>query len=472
MTVDGGAPGGHGRAGVTLARAIAQAVWDGRINAASVVSEALQRIEAVDGRLNAFLALSATAEAEAMALDGRPRRGGELCGVPVAIKDLTDTAGLTTTYGSSVFRDHVPAEDDLVVKRLKAAGAIVIGKTMTPEFGFGAICGNALRPATCNPWDLSLTSGGSSGGSAAAVAAGLVPIAHGTDFGGSVRTPASFCGVLSLRPTPGLIPSPKRALAFDTLATHGVIARTVDDLELFLDAVAGPDPRDPTSWRAELEPAVVPQRPFKLAATEDFGGVAAVSRAVRAATRDAVAAIPAALGAVEWSTPDCAGSIETFKTLRQPLIRQAYGALVYQHGDALSPTVRWAVGQGDGVSAADYVAAEVQRSALWRRFAAFLTRYEALIAPAASVLPWPNAEPDVTEIDGVQLASVIDYLAVTFIVSLAGCPVVTLPAWTAGAVPFGIQLIGAPGSDRRLLAIARIFETECGFSYRPPPLIV
>ena len=422
-----------------------------------------------DGELNAFLAVSTTALAEARALDARQEKQGVLAGVPVAIKDLTDTAGLTTTYGSVAFRDHVPADDDLVVARLKAAGAIVVGKTMTPEFGFGAICANALKAATRNPWDTALTSGGSSGGAAVAVATGMVPLAHGTDFGGSVRTPASFCGVLSLRPTPGLIPSPKRGLAFDTLATHGVLARSVDDLALFLDAVSGPDPRDPTSLRVPVDD-LAGRAPglLRVAATEDFG-VARVAAAVRSAMRKAVDMLGASAGVTTWTHPDCTDAIATFQTLRQPLIRHAYGHLLETHGEALSATVRWALAHGKDVGAAEYLAAEARRSTLYRRFAAFFADHDVLLAPAASVLPWPNAVPDVTAIDGQPLATVIDYLAITFIVSLVGCPVVTLPAWTAGELPFGIQLIGAPGADRRLLAIARSLEADCGFAFRQPP---
>jgi amidase len=448
---------------------ISAGVRAGRLRAGDVVAQALDRVLRDDVRLNAFLAVSQSALAEAAALDGATDRAGILRGVPVGIKDLTDTKGLTTTYGSAVFRGHVPEEDDLVVARLRQAGAVVLGKTMTPEFGFGAICANALKSPTRNPWSLALTSGGSSGGSAAAVAAGLVPLAHGTDFGGSVRTPASFCGVLSLRPTPGAIPSPKRGLAFDTLASHGVLARSVDDLELFLDAVAGPDPRDPTSIRAlPTAPDPAPRAPLRIAATTDFG-VAPVSGDVCDAMVRAVAIVTRELGHVAWRHPDCAGAVETFKCLRQPIIRHSYGAILARHGDALSPTVRWAIDAGAEISAADYLAAETRRSALYRAFVSFFEDCDVLLAPAAAVLPWLNAIPDVTEIDGRTLDTVIDYLAVTFVVSLAGCPVVTLPAWTAGPLPFGLQLIGPPGSDRRLLAIATRFERGCGFAFRPPP---
>lgn len=448
---------------------IAESVRAGTLTAADAVAGARDRIALLDDRLNAFLAMSDTAEAEAARIDARQEKDGVLRGVPVAIKDLTDTAGLVTTHGSAAFRDHVPSVDDLVVARLRAAGAIIIGKTMTPEFGFGAICANPLGPATCNPWNLALTSGSSSGGSAAAVASGMVPLAHGTDFGGSVRTPASFCGVLSLRPTPGMIPAPTRGLAFDTLATHGVLARSVDDLELFLDAVAGPDPRDPTSSRWTSRRDETFADPLRIAATEDFG-MAPVAGAVRGAMRAAARKVARTLAPVNWTHPDCTGAIEAFHALRQPIIRHGYGALLEKHGDVLTPTVRWAISRGDGVTAANYLAAEAHRSALYRRFVAFFGEHDILLAPAASVLPWPNTVPDVTEIDGRPLATVIDYLAVTFIVSLVGCPVVTLPAWTAGEVPFGIQLIGAPGSDRRLLAAARLFESSCGFAFRAPPL--
>jgi amidase len=420
---------------------------------------AIARIRALDAKFNAFITVTAPEQVE---LERVPH--GLLRGIPIAIKDLTDTAGLRTTYGSALHSDNVPAEDELIVARLRQAGALVVGKTMTPEFGFGAICQNALAGPTRNPWDLDLTSGGSSGGSAVAVATGMVPIAHGTDFGGSVRTPASFCGVLALRPTPGAIPSPSRNLALDISATHGFLARSVDDLELAFRAVAGADPRDPTSlsWHAGV--AQVPH-PLRIAATEDFG-VAPVSRIVRKALRDG--ALQAA-AKVAWAHPDCGGAIPAFHVLRSAVIHHNYNHLLAERGELLSATVRWAIERGAGISASEYLSAEAARSALYRRFVAFFEQYDVLLAPAASVLPWPNSVTDVSEIDGMPLATIIDYLAVTFLVSMAGCPVVTLPAWTAGRLPFGIQLIGPPGSDYRLLAIARQLEHECGLAYRRPP---
>lgn len=436
--------------------------------AAARVRASLARIEACDAELKAFLTVDAEGAMDAAAkVDARHGARGRLHGVPVAVKDLTDTAGLRTTFGSRLFRDHVPAEDDLIVARLRAAGAVVVGKTMTPEFGFGASCRNPLGGPTANPWDVSLTSGGSSGGSAAAVAAGMVPLAHGTDFGGSVRTPASFCGVASIRPTPGLLPSPKRALGYDMLSTTGFIARDVAMLARALRATAGPHPADPLSRKLMATGPVA--GPIRIAATEDFGA-APVGADVRGRFRKAVSDAQSAFGAVTAAHPDCAEAFAIFHTLRPALIAHAYGALLREHGGALTATVRWWIERAAGISAADLLAAEARRTAMTRRFIAFFEQHDVLLAPAASVLPWPHEVLDVTEIDGRPLETIADYLAITFFVSLVGCPVVTLPAPMGHhRLPFGVQLIGRPDSDLRLLAIARRFEREAGFVSVPPP---
>jgi amidase len=438
-----------------------------RGRALAAVEQSLARIAARNPGIRAFLTVDAErARCAAAAEDGRSGRR-PLSGVPVAIKDLTDTAGLRTTYGSRLFAAHVPAEDDLIVARLRAAGAIVVGKTMTPEFGFGALCRTPLGGPTANPWDLSLTSGGSSGGSAAAVAAGMVPLAHGTDFGGSVRTPASFCGVASIRPTPGLLPNPKRGLAYDMLATTGFIARDVAILRRALAATAGPHRDDPLS-RPLTPSRKLPTR-LRIAATEDFG-VAPVSRAARERFRAALKEMPPALGAARLAHPDCVDTFNIFHVLRPALIAQSFGAMAEKHGEALTETVRWWIERARGTTAAAYLAAEAKRTALTRRFLAFFEDCDVLLAPAASVMPWSNDVPEVLEIDGQPLATIADYLAVTFIVSLVGCPVVTLPTPIgAHRLPFGVQLIGPPGSDMTLLAIARRFERAAGWRFVRPP---
>ncbi|PSO18352.1 amidase [Bradyrhizobium sp. MOS003] len=449
----------------TLARAIAK----GELSSRDAVEAHLARIALVDVRLAAFVTVDAEGARRAADIcDAAAAPSGPLHGVPVAIKDLTDTAGLATSYGSALFRDHVPVEDDLVVARLRRAGAIILGKTNTPEFGFGAVCTNKLRGPTRNPFDPALTSGGSSGGSAAAVAAGMVPIAHGTDFGGSVRTPASFCDVASIRPTPGRIPSPRRPLGWDMLASHGFLARGVDDLELALSVCAGGDAQDPLSTGVVNDHRHLAGR-SRIAVTPDFG-VAPVSRDVCARFADACEAL-ARVAEIVSSSADCSGAIETFRTLRAAHIANSYGELLRTRRGELTPTVIWNIEAGAKLSAEDYLNAERRRTAIYRSFRELFTRVDFLIAPAASVFPWPNEISDVTAIDGAALETPIDYLAVTFIVSLVGCPVLTLPVRRGeNQLPFGIQIIAPPGCESRLFAFGRAIENELGFSHRRPKL--
>ncbi|MDA9487881.1 amidase [Bradyrhizobium sp. CCBAU 11361] len=448
-----------------LARAIAR----GELSSREAVEAHLARIADLDTQLAAFVTVDAEGARRAADIcDAAPAPIGPLHGVPIGIKDLSDTGEIRTTYGSALFRDHVPAEDDLVVARLRCAGAIILGKTNTPEFGFGAVCTNRLRGPTRNPFDRELTSGGSSGGSAVAVAAGMVPLAHGTDFGGSVRTPASFCDVASIRPTPGRIPSPRRPLGWDMLATHGFLARGVDDLELALSVCGGSDAHDPLSAGIVSDDLAIAGRP-RIAVTPDFG-VAPVARDVRARFASACEGLARVADLVPAS-PDCAGAIETFRTLRAAHIANNYGDLLRTRRAELTPTVIWNIEVGAKLSAEDYLNAERRRTAIYRSFRELFTRADFLVAPAASVLPWPNEIGDVTAIDGTPLETPIDYLAVTFIVSLVGFPVLTLPAPRGvNELPFGIQIIGPPGCESRLFAFGRIIENELGFSHRRPPL--
>lgn len=448
----------------TLARAIARR----ELSAREAVDAHLEQIAREDPELSAFVTVDAEGARRAADIcDAAPAPLGPLHGVPVAIKDLTDTAGLTTTYGSVLFRDHVPAQDDLVVERLRRAGAVIIGKTNTPEFGFGAVCTNRLCGPTRNPFDKTLTSGGSSGGSAVAIASRMVPLAHGTDFGGSVRTPASFCDVASIRPTPGRIASPRRPLGWDMLATHGFLARDVEDLELAFSVCAGGDAYDPLSIGVPNDYRSLADRP-RIAATPDFG-VAPVSREVRARFEKASQAL-ARVGDVDASSPDCGGAIEAFGTLRAANIANSYGDLLRTRRAELTPTVVWNIEAGAKLSAEDYLNAERRRTAIYRSFRELFTRADFLVAPAASVFPWPNEISDVTSIDGAALDTPIDYLAVTFIVSLVGFPVLTVPTRRAdNEMPFGIQIIAPPGCESRLFAFGRTLENMLGFAHRRPP---
>jgi amidase len=446
----------------------------GEVSAEEGVKASLARIAEQNPSLNAFLTTCPErALAEARAVDARRREGGPprlLEGVPFAAKDLTDTAGVRTTYGSTIFADHVPEADELCVARLRAAGAILVGKTNTPEFGFGPRTVNRLRGPTANPHDLALSSGGSSGGSAAAVAAGLVPIAHATDFGGSARTPASFCGVVGVRPTPGLIPSAARPLAWNALATHGVIARDVDDAALMLSAMAGHDRRDPLSrpgpppdlFSLKSGPAQT-----RIGASVDLG-VAPISKAVRSAFEDALATLGKCFS-VALDAPVCSGARQAFATLRAAVVHRRYEPLVASRRAELTPHVIWNVEQGRGLTADQLLAAEETRSRVYAGFMRFFEKYDLLVTPSASVTPFPNTQDEVLEIDGRALGSAIDYLAITSVISLVGLPCLSLPCpWTKPGRPFGVQIVAPPWREDLLLATARRMERELDFRHRWP----
>ena len=408
------------------------------------------------------------ARRQADACDAARGPTGPLHGLPIAVKDLTNTRGLRTTYGSLLFEHHVPEQDELVVARLRQAGAAIVGKTNTPEFGFCAVCANHLCGPTRNPFDLALTSGGSSGGSAVAVATGMASLAHGTDFGGSVRTPASVCDVVSIRPTPGRIPAPARPLGWDMLATHGLLARSVDDLELGLAACVGSDICDPLS--VGIKPGDEPdvKRPL-LAVTPDFG-IAPVANEIRSRFANACDAL-SRIADVEEAAPDCSGAIEAFRTLRAAHVADSYGALLKDRRAELTPTLVWNIEAGGRLTAQDYLSAERRRTAIYRSFRDLFARKDFLIAPAASVFQWNNDAGEVTRIDDLRLETPIDYLAVTFIVSLVGFPVLTLPTpRRPDQKPFGVQIVAAPGQESKLFAFGRMIEEQLGFSHRRPPL--
>lgn len=448
----------------------------GQISATAIVEAALADIAAHDGAYASFVTVDPEgARAAARACDDALRAGatpGPLHGIPLAVKDLTPTRGLRTTMGSAVFADHVPEADDLLVARLRAAGAVIIGKTNTPEFGFGANCTNVLTGPTRTPHDPTRSSGGSSGGSAAAVAAGFVPLALGGDFGGSVRTPAAFCGCVGLRPTPGRLPAPGRALAWDTLATAGFLARDVDDAAIALASISGPDPADPTSlaWSPWTVPETWPvPDALGLAATLDFG-VAPVSRAIAGGFTAAIARIGDAHGPVAWAHPDAREAQDAFETLRAAHIFHNHAELLERHGAQLSPTVRWNAERGRGMDAARYLAAETARGRVYRAFAAFFARHDILLAPSASVLPFDAQDMDVLAIDGRPLRNIIDYLGVTYIVSLVGFPCLSIPMPAACGGPMsGLQVIARPGDEATLLGFARHLERDLGFAHVWPP---
>lgn len=447
----------------------------GDLTSETLVRACMSRIDALDGRLRAFITVDAEgALAAARKADARRTAGDDLPslhGIPVAVKDVTATAGLRTTQGSIIFADHVPEKDATSVARLRAAGAIIIGKTNTPEFAFGAICTNRLCGPTATPWNLERSSGGSSGGSAAAVASGMVPLAQGTDFGGSVRTPSSFCGTVGLRPVPGTIAEPERALAEARLATQGVIARSVEDGLMMLRAMAGPHPMDPVSRLIPPPPEARTPKTLRIAASPDLDGAFAIDDDVRARFDSACDDVAARLAPVTRAAPDVTGGVEAFRNLRAAESWWKFKDLVAEHADKLTESYVWNVRQGASITAEDLLSAEAARARVLRNFTAFFDDHDILLMPAASVLPFRNDGGEVTELGGKPTGSILDYLACTFLISLVGFPCLSLPApMHDEALPFGLQMIAAPGQEAALWGAAQALEAQ-GFGYTRPPLL-
>lgn len=453
---------------------LAAALARGKITSRQAVETALARIAVLDDSLQAFITVAADAAlAEADQKDAAFRQQGAtgiLHGLVVAVKDNIRTAGIRTTWGSLLRRDTVPERDDEAVRRLRAAGAIVIGKTNTPEFAFGAVCTNKLRGPTANPWNTQLTSGGSSGGSAVAVAAGMAPLALGTDFGGSVRTPASFCGCVGLRPTPGRIADTDRALGWNALSTAGILARHTDDAALMLSALSGHHDQDPTSFAPSQAQEARPAAQLRIAVSPTLNDAFRIDADVRAAFDEASARIAQIFAQVTQAAPDMAGATEAFRTLRAANSWRGFGSTVEQSADQLTESFVWNVRAGRDISADDYLKAEEARTRTYRAAARFFRDHDILVLPSASVLPFPNEQMEVTRVGGQGCETIIDYLACTYLISLIGFPAMSIPAlWTADGKPFGIQLVARPYDENTLFAAARHLEAA-GFCYRVPPL--
>jgi amidase len=454
---------------------IANAVRAGEVSATEIISECLARISVDDPWLHAFVTVCADdALHTAKQLDNSQARTGPLIGVPFAVKDITPTQGVRTTFGSKIYEHHVPNFDELCVSRLKAAGGILLGKTNTPEFGFGSRSVNQLCPSTASPFSPDRSAGGSSGGSAAAVASGMVPVAQGTDLGGSVRTPASFCGTFALRPTPSRIPRFPKPLAWDTLSTHGILARSLDDLALMLSVMSGRDRRDPTSFDGPARLQATSQagkRSLRIAATVDFG-IAPIAAEVRDAFAAVVNRIAEILPGIEIAHPDCTGAQAAFETLRAAVTYNRFKHLLAENEALLTEPARWNIAQGINLSADTIFDAEQTRSRIYQSFLDFFARFDVLIAPSASVLPFPNTQLEILEIDGARLRNPIDYLTVTYVVSLIGMPCLAVPCGVVqGRLPFGIQLVAAPRAEQTLFDCAGQLGDELGLTFKWPPTI-
>jgi amidase len=445
--------------------------------AREVLAAHLEQIERVNPAVNAIVTLVAErAMSEAVAADEALAAGhapGPLHGLPLAVKDLHLTAGIRTTFGSPLFAHHVPPLDALVVARERAAGAIVVGKTNVPEFGAGSQTFNTLFGPTRNPYDLTKTCGGSSGGAAAALACGLVALADGSDMGGSLRNPASFCNVVGLRPAPGRVPSWPALLGWQTLGVEGPMGRTVADVALFLSAIAGPETRAPVSIADD------PGR-FARPLGCDLHGTrvawATLGLPYEPAVREVVDATRAtfeALGCqVEDAEPELAGADEIFHTLRAFSMHAQLGAVAAdpERRMLLKDTLRWNVDRGAVLTGPQVAAAEVARTQLYQRVHEFMTRYTAMVLPVSQVLPFDITTEWVDDIEGEPMATYIDWMRSCSWITVTGLPAISVPAgFSATGLPVGVQIVGRHQDEWGLLQLAHAFEQANPVGERRPP---
>jgi amidase len=448
------------------------------VSAVELVREHLDRIERANAAVNAIVTLVPERALAAAQEADRRRAAGEplplLHGLPIAHKDLVDTAGVRTTYGSPSFRDHVPDVDELLVSRIREAGAIMVGKTNTPEWGAGSHTFNPVFGPTRNPWDTSRSAGGSSGGAAAALACRMLPLADGSDLGGSLRNPAAWNGVVGLRPTPGVVPSWPSDSPWLPFSVDGPMARTAADVALLLRAMAGPDPRAPLSQRVaplDLElPLDADLRGRRVAWSRSLGGLP-IDPAVLAAVEPAVARL-ADLGLdVAEDEPDLAGADTAFETWRAFGFALSLGELYDTDGGRMKETVRWNVERGRALTVTDLTTATRLHAELHARALALFERYDYLACPVTQVEPFPVEVEYPEEVAGVAMGSYLEWMRVCSRISVTGCPAISIPAGlSANGLPVGLQLVARPFAERALLEAAHAIDGLTGYSRLVPPV--
>jgi len=451
------------------AREAVRSLKRGDVSPDELIDAALARIKATDRAVNALPTLCPE---RARKYASRVSRGSLLAGLPIAIKDLVEVAGVRTTWGSPIFADHVSQHSDVVVETLERNGGVVVAKSNTPEFGAGGNTFNEVFGPTRNPWNTVLTAGGSSGGAAVALAVGQVWLANGSDLGGSLRTPASFCGVVGLRQSPGLVAHGPKADAFDTLAVDGPMARNVGDLALMLDAMVGADPRDPLAVhppaRSFSDHVAAPTMAKRIAFSADLGSLP-IAREVKEICTKAVRRFEGLGASVEEACPDLRDAGAIFQTLRAAKFVTGHAEKLLKHRNRLKPEMIWNIEKGLKLSAEDIGRATLARSALLNRMAAFFADYDLLACPASAVPPFPVEQRYVEEIEGHKLDNYMDWLTIAFPGTLAGCPAISIPCgFTADGRPVGLQIIGRPRGEAALLEAAAIFEADAGLAQKLP----
>ncbi|WP_344897636.1 amidase [Actinomadura meridiana] len=461
------------------ARELVRRIRARELSAREVVRAHLDQIERTNPHVNAIVTLVAEkALAQAREADERLASGaatGPLHGLPVAHKDTHATAGIRTTSGSPIFADHVPAADDLIVERLRAAGAITIGKTNVPEFAAGSHTFNPVFGATRNPYDPSRSAGGSSGGAAAALACGMHPIADGSDMGGSLRNPASFCNVVGFRPSPGRVPAFPVTAGWATMGVQGPMAREVADAALLLSVLAGPDPRSPialeTPGSAFAPPLGGDVAGLRLAWSPDLGGMVPVDPAVTGVLEPAVAVFERIGCTVEEACPDLSGANEVFRTLRAWHWDTALGALLDERRADFKPSLVDNIEAGRVLTGADIGRAETLHTALFHRVRTFFEHYDALLLPVSQVPPFDADIEYPSEVAGEPMPDYLEWMRSCFLVSATGSPALSVPAgFTGDGLPVGLQIVGPHHADLAVLRIGHAFEQATRHARRRPPL--
>jgi Asp-tRNA(Asn)/Glu-tRNA(Gln) amidotransferase A subunit family amidase len=450
------------------------------VSPVEVVDAVLERIERVNPSINAYVTVTAeAARAAARAAEAAVARGdvlGPLHGVPYSLKDLTPTRGIRTTMGSKIFEHYVPEEDAILVERIRAAGAILLGKTNTPEFGCKPFTDNRLFGATRNPWVRDRSSGGSSGGAAAAVAAGLGPLAEGSDLAGSIRQPAAWCGAVGFKPSQGRVARYPSAAAWNAMSMNGPITRTVADAALMFSVMTGPDPRDPLAlpptgedWARLADGAQV--RGLRVAWTPDLGGAAAVDRRL-AAICEAAAKRFEELGAhVEPASPEIGAIAEPFLAINAAIRLASYGKYLPQWRSEMDPVLVRRLDLGLSLTAADVGRAEAERTAYHHRLRRFFERYDLVLLPTTAVTATPLDDPLPAEISGRPMAQHIDMLLPTYAFNFSAYPAITVPCgFGDDGLPVGLQIAAGWRQDARVLTAAAAFEAASPSADRRPPV--
>jgi amidase len=456
----------------TPASKLARLVHRRDLSVSELMKAFIAQIERVNPKVNAIVTFLPEQALRAASAMDRKRAKPPLAGLPIAHKDLVPTRGIRTTFGSLVYENHVPQENHLIVDRLAAAGAILIGKTNTPEFGSGSQTFNRVFGATRNPYDLSKTCGGSSGGAAAAVASGMLPFADGSDLGASLRNPGNYCNVVGFRPSPGRVPSWPAADAWETLAVMGPIARTEEDCAFLLSAIAGPDPRAPVSI---AEPGSLFAKPLKrdfrkvrVAWSRDLGGLPLDPRVT--AVLESQKNVFQDLGCIlEPAEPDFSGATEAFETQRAVNYLARFGHLLEKHRDKLKDDVIWNIEQGKRLTPEKIARALSLRTELFHRMRKFLEEYEFLLCPVNQLPPFPVEEEWPREVAGEKMGNYLDWMKSCYYVTITSHPAISVPAgFTPEGLPVGLQIVGRYRDDFSVLQLAHAFEAHTRLWKRRP----